>query len=117
GGQAALAGALAARRAAPGRRDEAAEMARNTAERLNREVAGPNARWRGEVDEREGLVFARISQGVEERRVIDWMLLQGSEARRLDGDGDRLREVYDRPGKLVAREREHLIPGPSALVD
>jgi DNA gyrase subunit B len=45
------------------------------------------------------------------------MLLGSSEARRLDGDGAALREVYERAGKLVARDREHPIPGPSALVE
>jgi DNA gyrase subunit B len=45
------------------------------------------------------------------------MLLGSSEARRLDGDNAALREVYDRPGKLVARDKEYPIPGPSALVD
>ena len=38
-------------------------------------------------------------------------------AARLDGDGDKLREVYDRPGKLVARDKEYVIPGPAALVE
>src|SRR5438552_126203 len=50
-------------------------------------------------------------------RLIDAVLLRSSEARRLDGDGDRLREVYERPGKLVARDREYPIAGPSALVE
>ena len=44
-------------------------------------------------------------------------MLRSSEARRLDGDGERLRELYLRPGKLAAREREHTITGPSSLVD
>jgi DNA gyrase subunit B len=44
-------------------------------------------------------------------------LLRSSEARRLDSDGERLRELYQRPGKLTARDREYAITGPSALVD
>jgi DNA gyrase subunit B len=43
--------------------------------------------------------------------------LRSSEARRLDGDGAQLREIYDRPGKLVARDKEYRIAGPSSLVE
>jgi len=63
------------------------------------------------------LVFSRSVQGVDERRLIDAALLRSSEARRLDGDSERLREIYERPGKLVARDKEYRIPGPSALVE
>ena len=34
--------------------------------------------------------------------------MRSSEARRLDADGERLREVYDRPGKLAARDKDLL---------
>jgi DNA gyrase subunit B len=109
--QAAIAGALS----------PSAEHARLIAERLNREVAGPDARWQGEfvADQGERMVFARMVQGVEERRELDRLLFGSSEARRLDAEAERtrLREGYDRPGKLVAREREHPIAGPTALVE
>ena len=39
------------------------------------------------------------------------------EARRLDGDAAALREVYDQPGKLNARDREFSITGPVGLVE
>jgi DNA gyrase subunit B len=114
--QAAIAGALAAGILADPNR--AIEMAHRTADRLNvLEPAGPDGGWRGEVIAGEGLVFSRNRQGVEERRLIDAALLRASEARRLDGDGDKLRDVYDRPGKLVARDKEYAIPGPAALVE
>jgi DNA gyrase subunit B len=114
--QAAIAGALAGGILADPNR--AIEMAHRTAERLNRlEPAGPDGGWRGEVIAGEGLVFSRNRQGVGERRLIDAALLRASEARRLDGDGERLREVYDRPGKLVARDKEFPIPGPAALME
>src|SRR6266852_2251808 len=107
--QAAIAGALA----------PSPEHAAAIAERLNRGAAGPDARWRGEfvADQGERMVFTRTVQGVEERRELDRLLLGGSEARRLEAEAPRLREVYDRPGKLVAREREYPIPGPTALVE
>jgi DNA gyrase subunit B len=113
--QAAIAGALAAGILADPNRAIAA--AHDTAERLNALVETPDLRWRGDVIAGEGLVFSRSVQGVEERRLIDAALLRSSEARRLDGEIARLREVYERPGKLVARERENRIPGPTALVD
>ncbi len=114
--QAAVAGALAAGILADPNR--AIEMAHRTAERLNRLAGdGPDGRWQGEVIAGEGLVFSRTRQGVGERRLIDAALLRSSEARRLDGDGAQLREVYDRPGKLVARDKEYRIAGPSSLVE
>jgi DNA gyrase subunit B len=112
--QAAIAGALAAGLLADPNR--AIAMAHRTAERLNRLADGAaGAQWAGEVIAGEGLVLGRSVQGVAERRLIDAALLRSSEARRLDGD--KLREIYDRPGKLVARDKEYRIAGPSALVD
>jgi len=118
--QAAIAGALSAGILADPNR--AIETAHRTAERLNRlrdavEGDGPDGRWQGEVIAGEGLVLSRTRQGVGERRLIDAALLRSSEARRLDGDGAQLREIYDRPGKLVARDKEYRIAGPSSLVE
>jgi DNA gyrase subunit B len=113
--QAAIAGALAA--GLDGDPNRAIAAAHRIAERLNRFVAGLDGRWQGEVDARGGLVLSRTRQGVNERRLIEWGLLRSSEARRLDGDGEALREVYERPGKLVVRDKEYPIAGPSALVE
>jgi len=112
--QAAIAGALAA--GIPGDPARAVEAARRTAARLNRAGDGQDA-WRGEVIAGEGLVFSRTRQGVGERRLIDAALLRSSEARRLDTEAAALREVYDAPGKLVARDREYPIAGPVSLVE
>src|SRR5207237_10647009 len=78
--------------------NRAIEMAHRTADRLNAldEPGSPDGVWRGEVIAGEGLVFRRNRQGVEERRLIDAALLRSSEARRLDGDGAVLRELYER---------------------
>ncbi len=62
-------------------------------------------------------MLSRTRQGVDERRLIDAALLRSSEARRLDGDNAALRDAYDRPGKLVARDKEYRIAGPAGLVD
>ncbi len=117
--QAAIAGALAGGILADPNRAIAA--AHQTAERLNVLIDGPDGQWRGDViagpGDQRGLVLSRSVQGVDERRLIDAALLRSSEARRLDADAARLREAYERPGRLVARDRECKIAGPPALVD
>src|SRR4051812_43932417 len=113
--QAAIAGALAA--GLDGDPNRAIEAARRTAERLDIIGNSADGRWQSEVNARGGLIFSRNRQGVDERRLIEWSLLRSSEARRLDGDGERLRELYLRPGKLAARDKEYAITGPSSLVD
>jgi DNA gyrase subunit B len=113
--QAAIAGALAA--GILGDPNRAIDAAHHTAERMTGLNVGPDGAWRGDVIAGEGLVFSRSVQGVDERRLIDAALIRSSEARRLDGDSERLRELYERPGKLVARDKEYRIPGPSALMD
>ncbi len=80
----------------------------------------PDGQWRGEFiagPEEQRVVLSRSHQGVEERRLIDTALLRSSEARRLDGDGGKLREAYERPGKLTARDKEYRITGPAGLVE
>jgi len=113
--QAAIAGALSPSLLAdPNRAIEAAHM---TAERLNRLAPEHERNWQGEVIAGEGLVLSRTRQGVDERRLIDAALLRSAEARRLDTDNARLREVYDRPGILTARDKNYPIAGPVSLVE
>jgi DNA gyrase subunit B len=113
--QAAIAGALAAGIAGdPGR---AIDAAHRTADRLNLIGEVQDGSWQGEVIAGEGLVFSRAKQGVGERRLIDAALLASSEARRLDADNAALRETYEKPGELVARDREYRITGPMGLVE
>src|SRR5437764_436499 len=97
--------------------NRAIDAAHRIAERLNRFVDETVGQWKGEFNAMDGLVLSRTTRGVGERRVIDRMLLGSSEARRLDGDGAALREGYERAGKLVARDKEYPIAGPSALVE
>jgi DNA gyrase subunit B len=113
--QAAIAGALSASLLADPNR--AIEAAHATAERLSRLALEHERNWRGEVIAGEGLVLSRTRQGVDERRLIDAALLRSAEARRLDADGARLREVYDRPGTLAARDKTYSITGPVSLVE
>jgi DNA gyrase subunit B len=113
--QAAIAGALAT--GVLNDPNRAIEAAHRAAERLN-QIGDPEAGpWRGEIIAGEGLVFTRARQGIDERRLIDAALLRSSEARRLDGETAPMREAYDLPGTLTARDKEHRITGPSGLVE
>jgi len=108
--QAAIAGALS------GDPARAAEAARRTAERLNRLGEPQDGLWEAEIINGD-LLFARTKQGVGERRLIETAMLGSSEARRLDAENATLREIYEGPGKLVARDREYRITGPNGLVE
>src|SRR5581483_2227363 len=78
------------------------EAARALAQRLDA-LAPENERgWRGEMVAGEGFVLTRTRHGVTERRVLDAALLKSAEARRLDEGATLLREVYQKPGTLVA---------------
>jgi DNA gyrase subunit B len=112
--QAAIAGALSADLFADPA--EAQRAAERIAQRLDRIAAETERTWHGTV-RGEGLVLGRTHQGVEERRLIDRALLRSSEARRLDADRTQLREVYEMPGALAARDRTIPIAGPAALVE
>ena len=113
--QAAIAGALSgAVLADPNRAIAAAHV---TAARLNLLAPEHERLWQGEVIAGEGLVLSRTRQGVAERYLIDAALLRSSEARRLDMDGERLREIYDRPGTFAARDKTYPISGPVSLVE
>jgi DNA gyrase subunit B len=113
--QAAIAGALSpALLADPNR---AIEAAHRTALRLNHLAPEHERNWQGEVIAGEGLVLSRTRQGVRERRLIDAALLRSAEARRLDLDGDSLRQSYERPGTLAARDKTWPIAGPTSLVE
>ena len=113
--QAAIAGALSA--AVLDDPNRAIEAAHRTTERLNFLAPEHERLWQGEVIAGEGLVLSRTRQGVAERHLIDAALLRSSEARRLGTDGERLREVYDRPGSLTARDKTYPISGPTSLVE
>ena len=117
--QAAIAGALSADLLADEAR--AADAARRTAERLNQLAPEVERNWQGEIvtgsSGIEGLVLARSRQGVEERRLVEAALLRSSEARRLHAECDALRQTYERPGTLTARDRSWTISGPVSLVE
>jgi DNA gyrase subunit B len=117
--QAAIAGALSA-----GLLDDEAEAldaAHRSAERLNRLAPEAERNWQGEIvtgsSGIEGLVVARSRQGVAERRLIEAAVLRSSEARRLDAEREALRQTYERPGSLTARDKTWPVNGPVGLIE
>jgi len=113
--QAAIAGALT-----PNLLNEpenAQVAARYVATRLDT-LAHENERgWRGEARPGNGFIFLRTRLGVTERHPLDADLIRSTESRRLDERAAELQETYAKPGKLVAKEREFPVSGPTALVE
>jgi DNA gyrase subunit B len=95
----------------------AEEAVRYLATRLDQLVPETERGWSGAVVAKEGFVLARTRHGVTERRVLDVALLKSAEARRLDERTEELQEVYSKPGKLIAKEKETTVTGPSDLVE
>jgi DNA gyrase subunit B len=113
--QAAIAGALDP--ALLGDPKRAASSVAETARRLDA-LSDPLERgWQGEAREGDGYLFSRMVHGVAERRFLDAGLLRSAEARKLAERAGHLREVYAGPGKLVAKDKEFIVTGPSGLVD
>jgi DNA gyrase subunit B len=93
------------------------EAVKYLAQRLDL-LAPPGERgWTGEVKANEGFILSRRRHGVTERRVLDSALLKSAEARRLDERTGELQQIYGKPGKLVAKDKEQTIVGPSSLVE
>jgi DNA gyrase subunit B len=113
--QAAIAGALSPDLLADPQLAAAAAAA--VAERLDRLAPEHERLWQGSAMTGEGLVLSRNRQGVDERHLVDAALLRSSEARRLDAEGENLREIFLDHGTLAARDRYWRISGPVGLVE
>jgi DNA gyrase subunit B len=94
----------------------AGEAAQKLAARLDALAPANERGWRGTI-ENQALVVTRRRHGVTERRAIDAVLLKSAEARRLAGLAAELAEAYALPGRLIAKDKEIPVAGPSALVD
>jgi DNA gyrase subunit B len=97
-------------------KDKARDAVRSLAARLDRLAPEVERGWAGELVPGEGLVLTRTRHGVGERRVLDGALLRSVEARRLDERAAELQEVYGKPGRLIAKDKEIVVSGPSGLV-
>ena len=71
--------------------------------------------WQGRPTQDKGMRFTRLVRGVEEARTLDGPILRSGEARRLGGFTEGLKEVYGTPARLIRREKETMLHGPTAL--
>ena len=110
--QAAIAGALV-----PGRVDADAQgVADRVARRLDLIAVEYERGWSGRPTQDHGLRFARMVRGVEEVRTLDGPVLRSGEARRLASHTASLEETYGLPARLIRKDREQLIHGPTELL-
>ena len=96
---------------------DGAEAAKYLASRLDLLASADARGWKGELVPGESLVLTRKRHGVTERRVFDAALLKSAEARRLDERTADLQKIYGKPGKLIAKDKEVAVNGPTALVE
>jgi DNA gyrase subunit B len=110
--QAALAGAFDAEGLA-----DLQGVADRVAERLDQVAVEYERGWQGRITQDHGIRLARILRGVEEVRTLDGAVLRSGEARRLAQAADVTDGTYRDPGRLVRKDRETVIHGPTDLLD
>ncbi|WP_411837981.1 DNA topoisomerase (ATP-hydrolyzing) subunit B [Paracoccus sp. ME4] len=110
--QAAIAGALV-----PGRIDQDAQgTADAVAARLDLIAEEYERGWQGRPTQDAGIRLSRILRGVEENRSLDGQMLRSGESRRLAEMTQALQDVYDRPARLIRKDRDQPIFGPLGLL-
>jgi len=110
--QAALSGAFD-----PGKADADLQAVADTvATRLDLVAVEYEQGWQGRITQDHGIRLARILRGVEEIRTLDGAVLRSGEARRLSQVSKDTREVYQTPSKLIRKDREMPIHGPTQLL-
>lgn len=110
--QAALAGAFDA-----GSADADLQAVADTvAKRLDAVAVEYERGWRGRITQDHGIRLSRMLRGVDEVRTLDGPVLRSGEARRLAQIAGVTREVYTTPARLVRKDRETIIHGPSDLL-
>jgi len=94
-----------------------AEAAAYVAHRLDTLAIETERGWRGEAIPGNGFLFMRTRLGVTERHPLDADLIRSAESHRLDERAGELQKTYAKRGKLVAKEREFIVSGPTSLVE
>jgi DNA gyrase subunit B len=54
---------------------------------------------------------------VQQRHVVDPLSARSQEARRLDDARAQMAPIFDKPGKLMIKETEHMAAGPTRLLE
>ncbi|MBL8562785.1 MAG: DNA topoisomerase (ATP-hydrolyzing) subunit B [Gemmobacter sp.] len=110
--QAALAGAFD-----QGRADADLQLVADTvAKRLDGIAVEYEKGWTGRITQDHGIRLSRILRGVEELRTLDGAVLRSGEARKLSQMSGQVRDVFTREARLVRKDREQPIHGPTELL-
>src|SRR5206468_878550 len=87
------------------------------AKRLDLYAEEGDGLWTGERSvDGHGFVFSRIKRGVSERIVLDDVLIQASDARRLGERSRELAEIFAKPAVFRRRDKTATVRGPLDLV-
>lgn len=95
----------------------AAQKAQEIAERLNVLADEYEKTWMGTVTDDGGMSFVREVRGVTEAVVLDGLLIESADARRLHRLTADLQRVYAEGGVLKKGSESREIRGPLALLD
>ncbi|PLL14643.1 DNA topoisomerase (ATP-hydrolyzing) subunit B [Tabrizicola sp. TH137] len=110
--QAAIAGAFD-----PGRADaDLQAVADQVARRLDLVAVEYEKGWTGRITQDHGIRLSRILRGVEELRTLDGAVLRSGEARKLSSIAAPQREYYRDPARLIRKDREQMVHGPTDLL-
>ncbi|MDR4305624.1 DNA topoisomerase (ATP-hydrolyzing) subunit B [Chelatococcus sambhunathii] len=112
--QAAIAGALNAE--VLNDLSQAEQAAQYIARRLDAISEETERGWEGAASA-EGFTFMRTVRGVREAAAIDAAFLASADARKLDERAAGLQEIFEKTPKLLRRDEERAVHGPSELVD
>ncbi|OXE37571.1 MAG: DNA topoisomerase (ATP-hydrolyzing) subunit B [Phenylobacterium zucineum] len=86
------------------------------ARRLDLYAEEGDGSWAGETVPGGGYAFARVKRGVTEKVILDELLLNAADARRLAERAKDLAEVFSAPGTFTRRDRTATVRGPIDLV-
>ena len=91
-------------------------MADQVARRLDLVAAEYEKGWTGRITQDHGIRLSRVLRGVEELRTLDGAVLRSGEARKLSSVAANQREYYRDPARLVRKDREQMVYGPTDLL-
>ena len=97
--------------------ERAAAAVRTAALRLDALADGAGEVWQSGVVEGEGASLARTLRGVQQRHTIDPISARSQEARRLDEARVALQPLFERPATLTIKETQHIVAGPTKLIE
>ena len=87
------------------------------AARLDLYAEEGDGKWTGAPGEQNSFVFSRVKRGVSERIVLDELLLQAADARRLAERSRDLAEIFAGRATYTRRDRATVVRGPIDLVN